>query len=485
MRYDDRLRTVLAQPADHPHDRAVRWRQLVELLARGGESCTSPMFEQAITVVVRDSPLVDEQVRMAAARAIASLAAPCELVRAFAADRLTVAAPVLAAAKLTAADWAKVAEGASPECRRFIASLRADVPVEEPDHEPAPVAEVAPPPPAAVPPSDSPIPSISEVVARIERLRQARQGGEAEPIPAPPESAEPPRLFRWECDEAGDIAWVEGVPRGAVIGRSIARSGDPAELDPGVERAFSMRMPFSDARLELAEGGVAGGAWKISGMPAFDPSNGRFSGYRGIAERDQPRRQEVPLFAARDPDSLRELVHEIKTPLNAIIGFAEIISSEYLGPADQPYRDRAATIVAQARLLLTAIDDLDLAARLHAQQGSSTVDLHDVIGRVAAELGESGARFDISGPATTSVDLALAERLVSRFCQTAVAMSRAAQSFSLTADEDNCVLSAVNPGLDPKAELHLGLRLVLGLARVAGGDVWISRDRIKLLLPRA
>ena len=46
-----------------------------------------------------------------------------------------------------------------------------------------------------------------------------------------------------------------------------------------------------------------------------------------------------------DPDSLRELVHEIKTPLNAIIGFAEIIDGQYLGPADRRYRERAGEIV--------------------------------------------------------------------------------------------------------------------------------------------
>ena len=47
MRYDDRLRTVLAQRAEHSHDQAVRWRQLVELLARGGGS-HGALFDQAI-----------------------------------------------------------------------------------------------------------------------------------------------------------------------------------------------------------------------------------------------------------------------------------------------------------------------------------------------------------------------------------------------------------------------------------------------------
>ena len=89
-----------------------------------------------------------------------------------------------------------------------------------------------------------------------------------------------------------------------------------------------------------------------------------------------------------DPDSLRELVHEIKTPLNAIIGFAEIIEGQYLGPADRGYRDRAAEIVRQARLLLAAIDDLDFAAKVHSTLGRTRerVDLGALIMRAADEL---------------------------------------------------------------------------------------------------
>ncbi|MDQ3471504.1 MAG: sensor histidine kinase, partial [Pseudomonadota bacterium] len=164
---------------------------------------------------------------------------------------------------------------------------------------------------------------------------------------------------------------VDRVPRGAVIGRSIAGGGEGGDIDPSVERAFSLRMPFTDARLELAQGSIVVGSWKISGMPAFDPSSGRFSGYRGIAEREGAAAQEQPLFGGSDPDSLRELVHEIKTPLNAIIGFAEIISGQYLGPTERPYRERAEHIIAQARLLLTAIDDLDSSARLHAHRSAA------------------------------------------------------------------------------------------------------------------
>ena len=75
----------------------------------------------------------------------------------------------------------------------------------------------------------------------------------------------------------------------------------------------------------------------------------------------------MAIGAGGDAEALRETIHEIKTPLNAIIGFAEIIDGQYLGPAHRNYRLRAAEIVAQARTLLAAIEDLDFAARLQSR----------------------------------------------------------------------------------------------------------------------
>ena len=43
MRFDDRLCTVLNEPAVDRHDAAVRWRQLVDLVARAGPNASSPI----------------------------------------------------------------------------------------------------------------------------------------------------------------------------------------------------------------------------------------------------------------------------------------------------------------------------------------------------------------------------------------------------------------------------------------------------------
>src|SRR6185295_9534773 len=184
--------------------------------------------------------------------------------------------------------------------------------------------------------------------------------------------------------------------------RSIAKSQDGERVDEQVARAFAMRAPFRDASMKVAGGGLLAGDWKISGIPAFESADGRFAGYRGVALREVPAEpvampaQGMPDVLA-DPDSLRELVHEIKTPLNAIIGFAEMIEGQFLGPADRGYRDRAAEIVGQARLLLSAIDDLDFAAKVHSAQGSAhqRVDLGALLSRAAEELRGIAARHSV------------------------------------------------------------------------------------------
>ena len=94
VRFDDRLMTVLDQPAIDPHDRAVRWRQLVDLVARAGAQADNPLVEQALQLVRSDRAHVDEKLRSAAARAIASLPLPFELVALFATDSLAVSAPI-------------------------------------------------------------------------------------------------------------------------------------------------------------------------------------------------------------------------------------------------------------------------------------------------------------------------------------------------------------------------------------------------------
>ena len=554
VRFDDRLNTVLAQPAANPHDRAVRWRQLVELLARA-DDLSSPSAQLALLEVRSEAVVVDPQVRAAAARAVSRAQLPIELVFAFAADTIAVSAPVLAAVSLRADEWQQVIERASSESRQFIRTLHPDVPELVPVPVPAPPAEEprfeepatapsapaelevqpepapAPPTPTPTPPPAMPIPSISEVLARIENLRQDRQvvPGEAIAAPAAPPagaavavSAPRPRraaeapspLFRWECGPSGEIAWVEGVPRGSVIGRSLAQPGEHNGVDPRIQRAFAVRAPFRDAAMMVSGEGPAAGEWKLSGVPAFEPMDGRFAGYRGVAVRSgeaPPEEYEAARREDLDENALRELVHELKTPLNAIIGFAEIIDGQYLGPAETVYRDRAAEIVSQGRLLLSAIEDLDIAAQLRSSPGSAdgSTDLNALLTALLPDFKDRAARrsaqFDVvlsRSPAIATLDKVVLERLLRRFCSALidVAEPRERLSASVDCDVGQCLISLNRPEAlraisdsqlfgregESKDVLASGfsLKLARGIAQTAGGDLRVSGEKLALVLPR-
>jgi hypothetical protein len=526
VRFDDRLATVLAQPVGSPRDRAIRWRQLVDLVARSGGQGDPLLLGQAIAAIRDDSPQVGETLRAATARAIAGQPAPLPLLEVFAADRLAIAAPLLASLALDEPTVAALRRAASDEVRPFLDTLASPMPPAarpaEPDL-PAPPPRGDPEPPTRPAAKPEPVPSISDVVARIERLRSSRERaatatGQGTSAPGSP------GLFRWECSPSGEIDWVEGAPRGPLVGRSIATADLDEGVDDCVERAFGIRAPFRDCLLELGDDGPLAGQWMISGVPAFSPSDGRFIGYRGVARRDEgdepmssmPIAELAATAASPDHDSLREMIHEIKTPLNAIIGFAEIIDGQYFGPAHSRYRERAAEIVANARSLLEAAEDLDFAARLQSARsrpGEGT-DLHAFLPAFADSLLARAARqaimLEVDAPAASgrcALDPELMERLLRRFTDAVLSATAGGErlvmrirqagarwAFSITRPEAT-LLAGKDDLLDPeftlgeadRAMLGLGfsLRLVNGLVGIAGGELEIAGDRFILSLPRA
>jgi hypothetical protein len=268
LRFDDRLKTVMTQPVGDAHDRTVRWRQLVDLLSRRHGETDPALLDAALSMVRSGMRTVARPIRAATARSISGRPIDPGLMAIFASDKLEVAAPLLASASFDEEGWAKVAASASAEVADFIRSLRGEAP---PPPEPAPEPEAAPP--------EEPVPSIGELAARIERLRTRRETSVAfEPPPRPDPAVQPPpasNLFRWECDASGQIGWVEGAPRGAVIGRSLPAD---EQADRRLIRAFTDRLPFDDAPLTFAAPALEG-EWRLSGIPAFSPADGRFLGF--------------------------------------------------------------------------------------------------------------------------------------------------------------------------------------------------------------
>ncbi len=496
MRYDDRLATVLGQPAADARGRAVQWRQLVELLSRGEGEISQDLVDRAlarIAQLMKDLPL---DLVSATSRAIAGRSVPAELVAMFAARGAAASAALLTAADLSSAGWKAVRSVAADDVVPILSAMGHASP-----STPPPVIVRAP-EVARAPVRPKPAPRHDPVHVGGVAVPQPFDLSSEVRVELPPPQTLPNGVFRWETGPTGEIDWVEGVSRAAMIGRSVA----DAFTD-----TFAARLPFADAPLSLAEEGQLAGEWRWSGTPAFFPDTGRFAGYRGFARREgrfiDPPQELAPAFLPADDVGLRELMHELRTPLNAIIGFGEIIEGQYLGPAHRAYRDRAAEIVKQARGLSDAVDNLDLAARLRSdrlsgESRSGTDTIHSAI----AAAGDEAATRDVGlrvDDRAKDVPIGLPPMLVERLVQQ---FASAMTGFAVAGEELKVIVGRLNSSVtieidraaglrDLSEEQILGqsgqggrqfaLRLVRGLAATAGGRLEFRSDRVALLLPLA
>lgn len=384
---------------------------------------------------------------------------------------------------------------------------------EPPAEAPAPEA-VAPSTPGEA--ADPGTFQIADVVARIDAFWKQQEQRQSVAQAA---GIDAPTAFRFETDARGMIRWVDGVARAAIIGLTIDHGSDAGarHVDGAAAGAFRQRAAFSDARLTVPGKSDAAGSWRISAIPIFDPASGRFAGYRGTARRPRPderAERDVPHTPAPAFDSLRQLVHELRTPTNAINGFAEMIEHQVLGPADEAYRSRARLISAQARALLAAIDDLDLAARIESDAlalREDRVRLRDLFAAIVDELQPlctirgSWIALPVDDVAVTGDRRAL-ERLFARLLATLASASSAGEAIGVRASVDGDGIAAIvidrptalrGPpeeallALDDEsgeaALLGTGFALRLGrnLAREQGGSLTIEAETLTVRLPAA
>lgn len=452
MRFDDSLDTVLSADIDTSVGAQATWRQLVDLIGR--RRATAVPEAMARLEVLRSR--VPAKVRASSARMIEHASPPHYLVRFFAADEDDIAVPVLRGAQLADDEWLALLPGMTPRTRavlrhrRDLSSTvtraleqfgRADFVLTgaKPDIVVPPGTPLAPDSfvtlgeaarrsvpnisavdEAPVPKSSGPF-QVSELVARIAAYQRKREREPDARLASDCCVAEP--YFHFETDAAGVVRWVEGVNRGPLIGLSLDLASSPvsSRVDGVAAGAFRRRASFTSARLMVEGNSDAGGDWRIDGFPMFDPHSGRFIGYRGTARRPRSDEEATPIDrTAMRPDGLRQLVHELRTPTTAIAGFAEMIESEILGPVPSPHRARAAAICEQARELLAAIDDLDLAARIEGKAlnlRTERVAVVPLLSRVVADLGPlaelRGTQVALD-PDMPDVEIAADERAVDR-----------------------------------------------------------------------
>ena len=553
MRFDDRFATVLARRPDRPSALIVQWRQLLDIVAQR-QGYDGQLGAAVVATLNRIRGMIPIAVRREAAATIAGRPLDLQTVLLLANDVPVVAGALLGRVVLDEAGWIALLPRLTPTARGFLRhrrdlgarvgaalagfgptdfALAGTIADETPEPAPRPpeIADPCPEPAADHPehplpetPEDGPQPhepgaGTGQIRAIISLIAGFRSGRDERAAPAPAEITE--GAFRFETARDGLIRWVDGMPRGPLIGETIA---EPATGRYGVDAqapgAFRRRAPFRGARLTVAGDGPASGEWRIAGVPVFAPDDGRFLGYRGSARRPHAHEraggdEQAPSMPPSGPrgDSMRQLVHELRTPINAIGGFAEMIRRQLRGPVSEGYRERAATIAADAGRLLATVDDIDLSARIDAGRLAlqrTEIDVAALLRAVIETIGSDAAAaalvLDDHLPPVAG-DVTAIHRMIARLATTLLSLADDGERIAITAGaHDGDVVIAFtrparlrdlpadtlfDPGYDPAGDdgdapllgLGFSLHLVRRVARAAGGAIDVDEHAIRLRLP--
>jgi signal transduction histidine kinase len=528
VRFDDKLDTVFAQPADDEAGIAVAWAQIVDILAQDRGLIDPGKRATALERLANWRGRIAVERRKASALSLSGRALPADIVALFGRDVPHVAAPILSSVVLDDDGWATVIPALMPASRALVRERRDLSPQTQRmlagfglSDFGLPAAQHAEESIAADPTSTQ----IKDLVARIEAFRKEREDGLGREQPVAIEDA--PDHFRFETGADGIVNWVDGAPRGAIIGIEIATMAEIGAhgVDGHAAGAFRRRTPFRNARMAVPGAGAVAGEWLISGLPCFNEADGRFFGYRCTARRlqhdERPVAQNLVLFGNALPaDSVRQLIHELRTPLNAIRGFAEMIGGQLLGPVSAAYRQKAKGIVDEASKLLSLFEDLDSAAKLERGQDEArpgaTCDFGEVIHVIASDFvgmtNDRQVRLRLAAASNlpeVAVEKVTVQRIASRLLGAVIGLSSVGETITATLAEqkDNILFTIdrplslagqterdlLDPSYGPQGEwpdapalgLGFALRLIGSTARAAGGKLLIAEDRFSLFLPVA
>ncbi|MXO47664.1 sensor histidine kinase [Erythrobacter vulgaris] len=545
MHFDDRLATVLRLRATGERAANTQFRQLIDLLGERPQAGDPALKAAAYLRLIALGEMIPVKVRAALVGESGWRFRNPELVKWFGGAHPHIAAAALYRAQLTGPEWAALIPKLPIRARGFLRHRR-DLPQEAvkildrlgvsdralPQPEPFElIDELIPPDDVELAPAEPEITEQTEqksgqspgkedvrsLVERIEGFRRARQEQrESEP------DAQSPRLpmgdedrhddseldhFLFGADYQGRIDWAEGNIAPMVVGIDLAGLGSTA-----VAQALSRRQPLHNTRITLRGAKRIEGEWIVDATPRFTRAEGRFYGYVGRFRRVMP---EVADTRGAEADRLRQLLHELRTPVNAMQGYAEIIQQQVIGPVPHEYRAIAATIAGDSAHILAGFDELDRLARLETgalDLEAGQCDFAEIARRQVMQLqtvlSPRVARFDASlGEVRAPLGLAQseAEILAWRLLATLAGATSAGEAIRLDLDTagDQIEFAATLPATLREAEdifsvetrpamgaLSAGifgagfsLRLARAEARVAGGDLMRDGERLVLSLP--
>lgn len=553
MHFDDRLDTVLRLPPAGDGIARIQYRQLLDLLGtippspsqenldravlRLGElsrvipaeeraaimgepglRLRSPMLvshlissEPVVALAAIDKAMLDDEqwldlipaLPLRARRVLRyrrDLGARVEIVL----DRLGVSSPALPSMRCAA-------DARSPEPP----TMAAPVPERQPVSAPANAAE-------------EPIAEIGAIVRRIEAFRRTREsafpvanGGDVPRLPLDDTGHELPLssvdAFDFTTDVEGRITWADAAIAPMVTGFNLPAlaSAPTATLVENLAAGFRYRQPLRRVALILTGAPAISGRWIMDAVPRFERPGGGFAGYCGRMRRSSG--EPIPAAApSGQGDRMRQMLHELRTPVNAVQGFAEVLLYQLYGPTPQEYRALAAAIAGDAARILAGFDELDRLVRLDSgalRLERGEVDLGGLLESMLARLRpvleprSSGFVPALEGDLSATMAHDDAERLLWRLLATLASASapgevlrlrgrrrddmvrltlRLPATLAARSDEELLRGSVPSAGQALSAGMFgigFALRLAAAEARGAGGSLERRGDRLRLSLP--
>lgn len=543
MHFDDRLGTVLRLSANGGAVQRIQLRQLLDLLGTSPAEARGDQLDAAYVRIGELSAKIPATDRAAMIRDAGLRLRSPRLVAALAEGEPQVAAAAVQRAELEPDQWLDLIPALPPVARQALrdrSNLASEVNallgrlgVNDRGLPPAPWS------PEAAAPADSPAGSnvaylpaqpangdsgIGAIVKRIESYRRARRvidqalPGDAPRLPLGEDHVlqlpEEVGAFDFASDAKGRLVWSDPGAAPMVLGLRLGEVAQSAEFAAMARRY----QPLRAQAMELAGAAAIAGTWQLDAAPWFDPLSGRFLGYRGRFRRPAEATSS-PLAPVRDSeaDRIRQVLHELRTPVNAIQVGAEIIQQQLFGPTPHEYRALAATIAGDAARMLSAFEELERLARLESgalDLDAGETDLAEAIAATVAQLGAHTAQRSSGFVAKADIEhlpVGLArlevERISWRLLATLAGVSAPGEVLRLKLRERGGearldvalpAILAARPG-DALFQAAAGaipqviaagvfgvgfaLRLARAEARAAGGDLVRKGDKLRLTLP--
>lgn len=535
MQFDDRLATALRLRAESESGLRTQFRQLLDLLGTSPDGADAELLDRAYARLGELCGTIPQDDQSRILREGSLRLRDMRLVSFLATQDAKPAASAMATARLTEDEWLEIIptlpvnsrgflrhrRDLSPRVRDLLARLGVQdlvlpdpvsegrIPAaEEPLELTEPVAELA----------DTTATKQEDISVLLRRIAEFREGRRTRPIaPRLPLDDEAEHTLattiEFGCDAGGQVVWADDRVAPQLVGLRLtsAKTGELVEISPATRAAFAGYQPVTQAKVILSLASEIGGEWRIDAVPLFDPQTHAFTGYRGCLRR--PVAAKLPERDS-DDDRMRQVLHELRTPVNAIQGFAEIIQQQLFGPAPHEYRAHAASIAVDAAKLLAGFDEVDRLVKLDSgaltlTEGEADMRqcVSDTVQRLQTVLRGRSAGFSltVSGDNfTVGLDRGEVMALCWRLLASAAAalapgedadlvLTSDGETITLEMDAPQSIIEgAASEAPDPNRPRALSagafgpgfaFRLAQAEAENAGGELICKTNRITLTLP--